>query len=572
MRWLLHVVLLGIIVFSADADNKPQHNTFQALCYHNVVDVITDPDISNITTDQLIAHFKWLKQNGYSVVSIDDIIQAKAGKKNLPEKAVLLTFDDGYSSFYTRIYPLLKLYNYPAVYGVVGKWLEAPLDKSFLYGNTTKSRNILLTWEQIKEMTDSGLIEIASHSYNAHYGTLANPQGNTRPFYTTLMFNDDTQRYESEHAYVQRVERDIKQSSDTLFKHTGTRPRVMLWPFGAYNYIVQELAQKYGMTITATLDNGTNTPDNLSAIKRILIGNNADFDDFIWGAIRSYQPDPQRALYVTLDEIYSDDANITEQNLGTLIEKIRTFGANHIFVKAFADTDGDGLADMLYFPNNTLPVRADLLGRALWQIKQRTGVTYVHAWLPLSAFEINNRPLSLHRLDDKNQIQNIYYAMAKQSFFQGILLDNSYPNHYRSDTLIDFAAAIKESMKYFARNHQTSLLLQADNPLLNQRDQLAMLLNSFDYTVVDTGAQLSSSKALLQRLDTLNITADALKHIALKFHEKAYAQHTIARYMKHMELYGAMNFGYESRRYLNKKHLASEVIRIFSLKNNPYEK
>jgi biofilm PGA synthesis lipoprotein PgaB len=50
---------------------------------------------------------------GYSVVSVQDLFDAAAGKKELPEKPILLTFDDGYLSFYTKVYPLLKKYHYP---------------------------------------------------------------------------------------------------------------------------------------------------------------------------------------------------------------------------------------------------------------------------------------------------------------------------------------------------------------------------------------------------------------------------------------------------------------------------
>ncbi len=552
------------------AQTAPKTNTFQTLCYHNVVDTITDPSIMNITTDQLISHFKWLKENGYTVISIDDIIKAKEGKQPLPPHSILLTFDDGYSSFYTRIYPLLKLYNYPAVYGLVGKWQETPYDKSFTYGKVTKSRNILLTWEQIKEMMDSGLIEIASHSYNGHFGTLSNPQGNTRPFYSTLIYDKTTQQYEDEATYIKRVEADIKRSSDTIFKHTGVRPRVMLWPFGAYNFIVQELAAKYGMHITATLDNGANTPDDLPALKRVLISNNIDFNTFFWG-LKNYAPDPQRALYIDPNIIYDSDPKIMEKNLGLLIEKIRKFNASSVFIKAYADTDNDGLADMLYFPNNELPVRADILGRLLWQIKRRANVTFVHAWMPLSAFQINGTTLSLHKAEDTKRIKNIYYAMAKHSFFQGILFDNTAANTYQASTVVHFIKELKQSIKYFTRKYQTSLMIQADAPLATQRDHYAELLNYFDYITLDTKRELHSKKQLLHLVDTLNISPYALKKTTFKFKENDYSQKVIADFMLELILNNAMNLGYESNRYISEPSVPKDILTIFSSKSNPFE-
>ncbi len=564
---LLWLIMLSTVLAQA----APKANTFQTLCYHNVVDTITDPDIMNITTDQLISHFKWLKENGYTVISIDDIINAKEGRKPLPPQSVLLTFDDGYSSFYTRIYPLLKLYNYPAVYGLVGKWQETPLDKSFTYGKVTKSRNILLTWDEVKEMMDSGLVEIASHSYNGHYGALSNPQGNTRPFYTTLQYDTATQQYESEAAYIQRVEEDIKRSSDVIFEHTGVRPRMMLWPFGAYNYIVQELANKYGMHITATLDNGANTPDDLPAIKRMLISNNIDFNTFFW-SLKPYVPDPQRALYVDPDDIYDTNATKMEKNLGLLIEAIRKYGASTVIVKAFADTDNDGIADMLYFPNKELPMRADILGRMLWQIKGRANVTFVHAWMPLSAFQVSGKLLSLHHVDDKKRIKNIYYAMAKHTFLQGILFDNTYPNNYRADTIVNFTKELQESIKYFTRRYHSSLLLPSSASLL-QRNHLTALLDTFDSITVNmppiTNAHPKALNSLVASL--LHSHPDALKHTTFKFNAYDSTHANIAASMLQLTLKGALNFGYEAEHYIDNHTVPQEIYEVFSSQSNPFE-
>ena len=95
LKFLLLLTLISTTIIANTEVKLNDKNSYKVLCYHNVVDKITDPKIMNITTDQLIAHFKWLKVNGYNVINLDDILKAKAGIKNLPKKAVLLTFDDG---------------------------------------------------------------------------------------------------------------------------------------------------------------------------------------------------------------------------------------------------------------------------------------------------------------------------------------------------------------------------------------------------------------------------------------------------------------------------------------------
>src|SRR3982751_2992900 len=91
-------------------------DTYRVFCYHDVQeDVRVDPDPFAVDTSQLVSQFAWLKENGYRVISLDDVIAAREGRKPLPDKAVLLTFDDGYRSIYTRVFPLLRLFGYPAV-------------------------------------------------------------------------------------------------------------------------------------------------------------------------------------------------------------------------------------------------------------------------------------------------------------------------------------------------------------------------------------------------------------------------------------------------------------------------
>ena len=75
--------------------------------------------------------FQWLKENGYAVVSNKQINDAKKGITPLPEKAVLLSFDDGFSSFYHTIFPLLKLYDYPATNPELLNWPVRPVSPKY---------------------------------------------------------------------------------------------------------------------------------------------------------------------------------------------------------------------------------------------------------------------------------------------------------------------------------------------------------------------------------------------------------------------------------------------------------
>ncbi len=545
-------------------------NSYKVLCYHNVVDKITDPKIMNVTTDELIAHFKWLKVNGYHVISIDDILKAKAGIKDLPKKAVLLSFDDGYVSFYTRIYPLLKLYNYHAIYALVGKWQETPENQKFLYGSVPKSRKMLLSWKEINEMKDSGLIEFASHTYDSHHGIIANPQGNTQPALTALKYDKKTKQYESTQAYIKRVESDLKKSSDVIYKYTGTRPRSIAWPYGAYNGIVQKIAKKYGMPISLTLDDGINTLKDSAAMKRVLVASNPAFGDFYWG-MQEDEFAPQRSIFIDLDMLYDKDPKKADLKLGRMIEYIRLFGIPTVVLKAYSDRDNDGLADMTYFPNHEMPMRADMLNRVAWQIKGRANIEDVYVQMPISAFEINNQRLSLHKANDQRKIMKIYADMAKYSFFKGILFDDTHgDSHVTTKDTIRFTDNLVASMRDFSINLKTSIMINTKDVFNPANHDLSNFLAHYDYTYLKTQGLLSKAN-LSGLIDIVKQNPDGLHKSAFVFTEVNHSDALLAKQMKALILHKAMNFGYQPKQILNNNLNPHELIKVLSLKSSPFE-
>lgn len=438
---------------------------FQALCYHDVrEDPSQEPDRYTVSTAQLVQHFAWLKENGYHVVSLDDILQARQGKRPLPAKAVLLTFDDGYKSFRTQIFPLLKAFNYPAVLALVGSWLDvAPKDR-VPYDDHAYHREDFLSWDELREITASGLVEIASHSYNLHRGILANPQGNTLPAAITRLY-DPARGYEAEADYRQRIESDLARNSALLEKHLGRRPRAMVWPYGRYNETTIAAARKAGMPVTLTLDESrpTNTPDlGLDRVQRLLMTHNPSVADLAAALQPPVRPDPVRVMHVDLDYIHDPDPAQQEANLGRLLDRVKNMGINTVFLQAYADPDGNGAADALYFPNRHLPMRADLFSRVAWQLQTRAGVK-VFAWMPLLAFELPtghpDRQRAVQALapgqggyprlspfDDRARqiIRELYEDLARHAIFQGLLFHDDA-------TFSDYEDSSPAALGYYAK-------------------------------------------------------------------------------------------------------------------------
>jgi biofilm PGA synthesis lipoprotein PgaB len=370
--------------------------SFLSLCYHNVEDDDPDQRFDGVSTSHLIEQMSWLKHEGYTPISINDLLAARAGKKPLPPKAVLLTFDDGYKSFYTRVYPILKAYHYPAVIGIVDEWMKGgssgaghPGDR-VRYGETTMPRSAFLTWAEVREMKKSGLIEIASHSHALHYGTVANPQGNTEPVAVSQAYNSKTDTYETPQHYQQKLEDDAEESARTIEKETGSRPRVMIWPYGAYNQISVAVEKRHGMPITLTLDDGYANVNNLSAVPRFLVKDDPNLEDFAINIRQIGRPNPMRAIQVDLDYIYDDDQEQMDRNIDALVSRVHDMKISTVFLQAFADPEGTGLASETYFPNRVLPMRADLFNRVAWQLNTRDDVK-VFGWLPVMSFDLGSR-------------------------------------------------------------------------------------------------------------------------------------------------------------------------------------
>lgn len=464
---LIKKLLLSVILTASYLASAGQQSEFFALCYH---DVTPHPikslhqDSGVVTTENLIQHFEWLKDNEYTVVSLDDIIAARSGKKPLPEKAVYLTFDDGYRSFYTQIYPLLKLYNYPATFALVTSWIES--SESVQYGKILKSPNEFLTWDQVREMQDSGLVEIASHSHNLHQGVIGNPQGNSQPAATTRIF--DGTDYESEQAYQQRIRHDLKTSFELISEHIDVAPRAIVWPYGSYSGQTWEIAQDIGFTQSLVLEKGANTVvDNDEHIKRFLVSDNP-IDADISTAIEPYDyKAPHRAVHIDLDYVYDPDPEQQHRNLSILLDRIRALKISHVYLQAFADEDGDGNASALYFPNRVMPVKADLFNRVAWQLRTRAEVQ-VFAWMPVSAFDLgddfylqhgvkewsdgqvvpstnNYRRLSIFSSEAQDTIKTIYADLARYSHVSGVL--------FHDDALLtDFEDVGPQALDYYRRH------------------------------------------------------------------------------------------------------------------------
>ena len=553
----LSLVWTAVMAAAGYASQQPhtaKGDSLVVLAYHEIAEpkAAVIPDYA-VTPENFRAQMAWLVANGYHFVSVEQVLAAREKHRSLPLKPVLLSFDDGYRSVYEQAYPVLQRYSAPAVLGLVGHWLE-PQSGLVAFGDSQLDRDRFLTWSQLRTMLASGLVSVGSHTYDLHHGIPANPQGNSEPAVTSRLYQPG-QGYEDAAAYRKRLVDDLKHNSDLLQRQLGQRPRTVIWPYGRYNATAESVATALGMPLGLTLDDGANGPGvSEGALRRVLMsqemgGAQGLARELSWRRVDA--DDTTRAakvMHVDLDNIDDPNPAQIERNLALLLDRIRAMGVNTVYLQAYADADGNGAADALYFPNRHLPVRADLFNHVAWEIRTRTPVRRLYAWMPVLAFELPaddpagrfkvvTQPgrngvltmgyprLSPFSSQAMTAVGEIYADLAAYATFDGLLFhddvtltdyeDASAPalNQYRAWGLPTDLAAIRASDDLLGRwtNLKTDWLEQITLRLARQvrqnQPQLRTARNLYAQVVLNPHAESWYSQSLDDALRDYDFTA-----------------------------------------------------------------
>ncbi|HAK15457.1 poly-beta-1,6-N-acetyl-D-glucosamine N-deacetylase PgaB [Acinetobacter johnsonii] len=466
---------------------KLQDNQFVTLTFHDVRDDVAkrgDRDVYAISTKNLGQYLEWIQREGWHRIRLEDVWLARQGKKILPNKALLLTFDDGALSSYNRVFPLLKQYKTPAVFAIPTSWINGNTKDAYeAYG-----KGNLMTWPQMREMVASGYAEFVSHSDNMHRGILANPQQNMQPAAITREYLEKQKRYETEAEYQNRVIADLKKSKQTLDRELGINSRAIFWPYGAVTTESEELAAQAGFPMSFSLGSTAPLADSVKTYQRALIMDNPtpeminqEMLEFL-NYVRA--PYKQRKSFLRFDLAEMQSANNEQfnQKLGQLLDKVDGLKTSTLILKAVSDSNGDGKIDVAYFPNRQLTMQQDMLNRVVWQSRTRIG-NRVYAELPLSLETEQKLDLSVLTAD----------LVKNNTSIEGLMLDTGSMldcavRQQKWDTtceakvqqVFQIKERTKDQAKYYANisnNYQTALKFKLD------QTQLAGLKPLLDYTL-----------------------------------------------------------------------------------------
>lgn len=198
---------------------------------------------------------RYLRDNGYTAVSVSELTEYFRRGKPLPAKPVMLTFDDGYLNNYTYAFPLLKKYNAKAVLSPIA----AESDRAEGEENPDP-RWSQCSWDELREMAESGLVEIENHSYDLH-----------------KLYRDrqgiQQKSGEGEEEYKKRIGEDIQKANSRIEEKTSFCPKAFVYPFGAKSPASEEVIRKMGFEAAFDCENRLNiltSSDDLYHIHRFL--------------------------------------------------------------------------------------------------------------------------------------------------------------------------------------------------------------------------------------------------------------------------------------------------------------
>lgn len=206
-----------------------------------------------ITADMLRKYCEYFKDR-YTIVSLDEAYDIISNNKKVDNPNLLaFTFDDGYDNNYTLAYPILKEYGIKATISVIAKY-------------TDENREGYLTWDQIKEMSDSGLITIGSHTYDSHYYTTAS-DGISKPVLQALLQGETAEDRKK------RIFTDLKTADDMISEVTGKKVNIMTYPYGVPPFdLMDEISKEFSYNIQLLVRPGVNKGvEMFSELKRFTV-------------------------------------------------------------------------------------------------------------------------------------------------------------------------------------------------------------------------------------------------------------------------------------------------------------
>lgn len=179
------------------------------LQYHHISE--DTPAATSISPERFAEHMAWLADNQYEVMSMPDLVAHLRQKKELPDKTVVITFDDGYNSIYTTAWPILRARKWPFTIFINSQHHD---EKNQQY----------MSWKQLRELAQAGAT-IGNHSVSHGHMIRVLPG-------------------EKDKDWQKRMAREIDMAQQRIDSELGPQKKVFAYPFGEHNDRLEKLLSK----------------------------------------------------------------------------------------------------------------------------------------------------------------------------------------------------------------------------------------------------------------------------------------------------------------------------------------
>lgn len=214
------------------------------LLYHDI-DLVKEDEYT-ILAPAFAAQMEWLYSHGYQAISLQDLSDSR-----IPERSIVITFDDGYASFLIYALPLMEQYVFKTTLNIIGRYVGA-------YYNIGMNRP-MMSWDEYRYLVNTGLVSLGCHTYHLHNFEKGGVKGVTQEV----------------------LYRDLISFQETMTNELGKPSDTIAWPFGLYHKRHMEMAEKAGFKYLLT-----STPEtyrigqSLREIPRIAVGGGVDLKVF----------------------------------------------------------------------------------------------------------------------------------------------------------------------------------------------------------------------------------------------------------------------------------------------------
>ncbi len=240
-------ILTVSFVLAMSAENKAAvasadvYVELPVIMYHHMTENKNKAGSYTVTTAEFEADLKYLKSKGYSAVTPSELTDYVYSGKPLPERPIVITFDDGFESYKALAVPILQKYGMKSAVFIIGSVTDLYSrinDHNISYSN--------LNWHQVKELSDSPICEVGSHTYDMHHNEKGERKGMRRL------------KGESDESYKTAITNDLTKLQNAFREKNINAPTAIAYPYGSYDKNTLDIIKALGFKVSFTCEGRIN--------------------------------------------------------------------------------------------------------------------------------------------------------------------------------------------------------------------------------------------------------------------------------------------------------------------------